>query len=305
MRATVLALPGNEPLGARLVLDLPATMGRLVLRRFPDGETYVRIASPIAGRPVVLAATLDRPDEKVLALSLVAATARELGATHVGLVAPYVPYLRQDRRFHGGEALSARHFARLLSGAVDWVATVDPHLHRIHDLHEVYEIPVASVTAAPLIARWVREHVMAPLLVGPDEESIQWVGRVAADVGAPAVTLRKRRLGDEDLRVELPDLTSYGGRTPVLVDDIVSTGRTLIEAARSLKGSGSAAPYCVAVHGIFAGGAYARLLAAGVRSVITCNTVSHPSNAIDVHGLLAASARRLADAALASASRSW
>jgi ribose-phosphate pyrophosphokinase len=305
MRATVLALPGNEPLAARLALDLPAEMGNLEVRRFPDGETYVRIDSPVAGRPMMLAATLAHPDEKLLALSLAAATARELGATHVGLVAPYLPYLRQDRRFHSGEALSARHFARLLSGMVDWVATVDPHLHRVHDLAEVYAIPAESVSAAPLIARWVREHVPAPLLVGPDEESVQWVERIAGEAGVPAVTLRKHRLGDDEVRVEFPDLEPYRDRIPVLVDDIVSTGRTLIEAARGLKGSGLAAPYCVAVHGIFAGGAYARLLAAGVRGVITCNTVTHPSNAIDVHGLLTDAARRLGEVALTSGSSSW
>ncbi|MGH7499390.1 MAG: ribose-phosphate pyrophosphokinase [Gemmatimonadales bacterium] len=306
MRATVLALPGNAPLAARLVLDLPARMGRLEVRRFPDGETYVRIGSPVAGRPVVIAATLDRPDEKLIALSLAAATARELGATAVGLVAPYLPYLRQDRRFRSGEALSAKHFARLLSGVVDWVVTVDPHLHRVPDLGGLYAIPAESVTAASRIAQWVREHVQAPVLVGPDEESRQWVGRVADEVGAPVVTLLKRRLGDREVCIELPDLAPYRGRTPVLVDDIVSTGRTLIEAARGLAKLGLASPWCIAVHGIFAGGAYGRLQAAGMAGVVTCNTVRHPSNAIEVHDLLTpAAAHRLAEAAATSGGESW
>lgn len=305
-RATVLALPGNATLAARLVLELPARMGRLELRRFPDGEAYVRIGSPVAGHPVVLAASLDRPDEKLLALALAAATARELGATAVGLVAPYLPYLRQDRRFQSGEALSAKHFAHLLSGVVDWVVTVDPHLHRVHDLGVLYTVPAESVTAAPRIAEWVREHVAAPVLVGPDEESRPWVSQVADNIGAPMVTLGKQRLGDDEVRIELPDLAPYAGRTPVLVDDIVSTGQTMIEAARGLSKAGFAPPWCVAVHGIFAGGSYTRLQAAGVAGVVTCNTVGHPSNAIEVQDLLAtAAAHRLDETAATSGGGSW
>ena len=306
MRPTVLGLPGNAALAARLALELDARPGRLDIRRFPDGESYVRIGGAIAGRPVVLAATLDRPDEKLLPLMLAAATARELGATSIGLVAPYLPYLRQDRRFRSGEAVSARHFSHLLAEPLDWVVTVDPHLHRLHALAEVYPIPTESVTAAPRLAAWVRDHVLAPVLIGPDEESRQWVARVAADAGAPWVVFRKRRLGSERVSQELPDLGAYRDRTPVLVDDIISSGATMIQSARALVHAGFTAPRCVAVHGIFAGGAYPRLTASGVAAVVTCNTIVHPSNAIDVHDLLAAAAsRQLAGAAALQGSRSW
>jgi ribose-phosphate pyrophosphokinase len=294
MRPVVLPLPGNEALGARLALELDADRIEATIRRFPDGESYVRLESPVAQRDLVLAAALDRPDDKLMPLLLAAGTARELGARSIGLVAPYLPYLRQDRRFLAGEAVSARAFAELLSGRLDWIVTVDPHLHRIHRLGEVYAIPAESITAAPKLAHWVREHVVNPLLVGPDEESRQWVEAVAHMAGAPFAVLLKRRRGDADVSVELPDLSGYRDRTPVLVDDIVSTGATLIEAARTLLRSAHESPYCVAVHGVFAGGAYPRLLAAGIRRVVTCNTIVHPTNEIDVHDLLAeAAARRL------------
>ena len=306
MRPTVLALPGNAALAARLAHELGARLGLLEVRRFPDGESYVRIGSAIAGRAVVLAATLDRPDEKLLPLMLTAATARELGAGSIGLVAPYLPYLRQDRRFRSGEAVSARHFSHLLAEPLDWIVTVDPHLHRLHALTEVYPIPTKSVTAAPRLAAWVRDHVPAPILIGPDEESRQWVARVAAAVGAPWEVFRKRRLGDESVSEELPDLGAHRDRTPVLVDDIISSGTTMIQSARALVRAGFTAPWCVAVHGIFADGAYARLNASGVAGVVTSNTIAHPSNAIDVHDLLAAAAsRQLVGAAAIQGSRSW
>jgi ribose-phosphate pyrophosphokinase len=292
MRPAVLPLPGNEALGARLALELDAERIEAVIRRFPDGESYVRLDTPVAGREVVLTAALDRPDDKLMTLLLAAATARELGARSVGLVAPYLPYLRQDRRFLPGEAVSARSFAELLSSRLNWVVTVDPHLHRIHRLAEVYRIPAEAITAAPRLAEWVREHVVSPLLIGPDEESRQWVEAVAHMAGAPFAVLRKRRHGDADVSVELPDLSNSRDRTPVLVDDIVSTAATLLEAARALRRSAFEAPYCVAVHGVFAGDAYPRLLAAGVRRVVTSNTILHPTNEIDVHDLLAAAAVR-------------
>ena len=292
MRPAVLPLPGNEALAARLALELDAEPVEATIRRFPDGESYVRLDPSVAGRAIVLAAALDRPDDKLMPLLLVAGTARELGARSVGLVAPYLPYLRQDRRFLPGEAVSALGFAELLSSRFDWVVTVDPHLHRIHRLAEVYRIPAESVTAAPRLAHWVRGHVVQPLLIGPDEESRQWVEAAAHIAGAPFVVLRKCRQGDAQVSVEMPDLSPYRYRTPVLVDDIISTGATLIEAAAALRRAGCEAPYCVAVHGVFAAGAYPQLLAAGVRRVVTCNTVAHPSNEIDIHDLLAAAVTR-------------
>ena len=290
MTPLVLGLPGNEPLVRDLCRDLAADAGTLEVRRFPDGESYVRLVTPVAGRPVVLAAALDRPDAKLMPLLLTAATARELGAGSVGLVAPYLPYLRQDRRFLAGEALAARRFAGLLSGAVDWIVTVDPHLHRIHDLAEIYAVPVRALTAVPRVADWIRANIVHPLLIGPDEESRQWVAPVAAAVGAPFVLLAKRRLGDRRVEVELPTIAGAQGRTPVLLDDIVSTGGTLAQAARLLLGLGLSTPEVVAVHGIFAESAEDRLLEAGCRRVVTCNTIPHRSNRIDVHDLLAAAA---------------
>lgn len=284
----MLALPGTEALAAHLGRDLGAEPGETEIRRFPDGESYVRIASPVADRSVVVTAALDRPDDKIVPLLLLASTARELGAGAVGLVAPYLPYLRQDRRFHDGEAISARRFAEILSGPLDWVVTVDPHLHRIPDLRDIYPIPVRAVTAAPRVAAWIREHVPDALLIGPDEESRQWVEPVAAGAGAPFVMLVKRRLGDREVAVELPAMDRYRERTPVLLDDIISTGATLIQATRLLRGRGFVTPCAVAVHGVFAEGAYARLLAAGCRPVVTCDTIPHPSNRIEVHDLLAA-----------------
>jgi ribose-phosphate pyrophosphokinase len=171
--ALVLPLPGAEDLARQLATGIGAELGGLELHRFPDGEVRIRIAGRAAERTVILAGSLDRPDGKVLPLLFAAGTARDLGASGIGLVVPYLSYLRQDAAFRPGEGVSARHFARLLSGTADWLVTVDPHLHRISDLGRLFTCRTEVVHAAPLLSGWIRSRVRDPLVIGPDEESRQ------------------------------------------------------------------------------------------------------------------------------------
>lgn len=299
MRPVVLFLPSGERLGSRLRDALAAGRASLWVHRFPDGEARVRIDGDLAGRSVVLVASLDRPDSKLLPLLFALATARDLGARSVGLVAPYLPYMRQDREFHRGEGMSARHFAELLSRSVDWVLTVDPHLHRIASLDEIFTVPVTVAHAAPAIAGWIRDQVPDPLVVGPDRESEQWVAAVAEGAGAPWAVLDKRRVGDREVELRLPEGGLPEGRTPVLVDDIVSSGTTMRQAVALLRGAGRPAPWCVAVHAVFAGEAEQLLRHAGAREVVTCNTLAHPTNRIDVFPAILEGVSRCVDGSAA------
>jgi ribose-phosphate pyrophosphokinase len=288
----VFGLPGNEPLAAGLAAALGGEPGGVESRRFPDGETYLRLRSDPRGRRVVLVATLDRPDEKFLPIAFAAGAARDLGARSVGLVAPYLAYMRQDRRFREGESVTSADFARLVSACVDWLVTVDPHLHRRHALAEIYSIPACALAAAPLLAAWIERHVEAPLVIGPDAESERWVADVAARAGAPWRVLRKERLGDRDVAIAFPDLAKVAGRRVVLMDDIVSSGETMLTAARGLAERGFAPPVCLAVHALFAEGA-AEALAEAAAAVVTTDTVAHATNAIAVAPLIAAGVAEL------------
>ena len=281
-----LPLPGNEALAGLLAAAAGGEIARADFHRFPDGESKVRIDTDVAGRALVLVCTLDRPDEKFLPLIFAAETARELGAVSVVLVAPYLGYMRQDARFAPGEAVTSRIFARKLSQSFDRLITVDPHLHRWHALGAIYDIPAEALHAGPLVAAWLKENLPHPFLVGPDEESEQWVGGIAAAVSAPHTVVRKLRRGDTDVEETPPDLSGAQGRTPVLVDDIIASGRTMIEAARRLKEAGARPPVCVGVHAVFAGDAYPLLKAVAAR-IVTTNTIAHETNAIDVSTLIA------------------
>jgi ribose-phosphate pyrophosphokinase len=291
MIPVIFALPGNEAMARSLTGHLGAELGAGEVRRFPDGDSYVRLDTLVTGRTVILVSTLDRADDKFLPLFFAAATARELGASRIGLVCPYLAYMRQDKRFLPGEAISSVHFAKLLSEAADWLITVDPHLHRHHSLGEIFSIPAVEVHAAPYLAAWIIENVPAPILIGPDSESEQWVASVAADVGAPYVVLDKVRKGDRDVEVSVPDLGRNAHRTPVLIDDIISTGRTMLEALRHLGSTDHQPAVCLGVHAVFAGDAYMALRRAGASKIVTCNTISHESNAIDTTEAIVQAAR--------------
>jgi ribose-phosphate pyrophosphokinase len=288
----VIAMPGNEATTRALARMLHADIGQIEMHAFPDGETYLRFLADLAGRTLVLVCTLDWPNGKILPLLFAAATARELGAAHIGLVSPYLAYMRQDRRFKPGEAVTSHEVARLLSDAFDWLTTVDPHLHRYGSLAELYRIPTRVVHATAAISRWIRANVPNPLIIGPDSESEQWVSAVAGYAGAPYTVLEKVRRGDREVEISVKNLRDLDGLTPVLVDDIISSGRTMIEAVRLIMESGATSPVCIAVHGLFADHSDLLLAQAGAR-VVTSNSIPHETNDIDVEEFLASAIREL------------
>ena len=177
---------------------------------------------------------LHRPNEKLAELMIVAPAARELGATQLTLVCPYLAYMRQDMAFQPGEAVSQRHVGQALAGWFDSVITVDPHLHRVATMDEV--LPGrrgVALSAAALLGAWAARHASRPILLGPDEEAAPWVRSAALAQGLEHGTCIKQRSGDREVRVALPDLP-FQGREVVLIDDVASTGRTLaVTAARA------------------------------------------------------------------------
>lgn len=302
MKPVGIAMPGNERLTDDLAAHFDFDRGLATVRRFPDGESHVRAETSVEGRHVFIVCTLDRPDDKLVPLLLLACAIREAGAVSVGLVAPYLAYMRQDRQFHAGETISAQHVAAWISRHVDWLVTVDPHLHRIADLSQVYSIPSRVTHAAEGVANWVRLHVSQPLLIGPDEESAQWVRDVAQRAEVPFIILAKTRRGDRDVEVSVPEVDRWRSHTPVLVDDIVSTARTMIETVGHLRRIGLAAPVCVAVHAVFAQTAFEDLHAAGAADIVSCDTISHPSNRIGLASAIASSVRELLPSSMTSTS---
>lgn len=259
-------------------------LGELTIHTFPDEEIMVRISTNIKDRDVVFFASLDKPNLKIFPLISASNTARELGAKQIKLILPYLPFMRQDKAFHPGEGVTIKHFAKLISYYFDELITMDPHLHRFHSLSELFQIPVRIIHAASSISAWIKQNIENPLIIGPDSESAQWVSEIANDIKAPFLIAEKIRIGDNSVKVSIPNIESYQNRVPIIMDDIISTGETMIETIRHLNALKLRKPVCIAIHGIFSKDAYSNLLKNNVKDIVTCNTVFHETNQIDVSG---------------------
>ena len=283
----VAALPAGAALGAALARSLRCDFTQLALHRFPDGESLVRFDVPLKARHVVLAASLNQPDATTLPLLFAADAAREMGATQVGLVAPYLAYMRQDIAFNPGEVVSQQVVGSFLADLFDAVVTVDPHLHRIERLEQAIAVPQAVVlSGALLLAELLARELQRPVLIGPVAESAQWIAQAARVHGFDHGVCHKDRHGDRDVTIHLPDL-DVQGRAVVVLDDVASSGRTLAGATRLLLAAGATSVDVAVTHALFAGDALDVIQAAGVRNVWSTDCIAHASNAVSVAPALA------------------
>jgi ribose-phosphate pyrophosphokinase len=290
----VLGFPEYAVQAGRLAALLGVPCSEVGLHRFPDGETRVRLP-PRLPEWVVVCRSLNDPNEKLLELGLVSATARELGATRLTLVAPYLCYMRQDTAFHPGEAVSQRVVGSMLARWFDDLVTVDPHLHRVASLGDAVPVrcPLALSAVGPLAA-FIGGQVPGAVIVGPDAESAQWVVPIAEATGSGHLVASKRRTGDREVEVQLP-AADLAGRDLVIVDDVASTGRTLEVLARELNRRRPASLSVAVTHALFFGDALDRLGRAGVSRVWSTDSVGHASNAVRLDRLLAAGVASLGE----------
>jgi ribose-phosphate pyrophosphokinase len=286
----LLAFDDEWPLAQRVAQALGCPLHAVQRHTFPDGETRLRLPAQLPPR-VALLRGLQQPNAKLTELLLAAAGARELGAQQLALASPYLAYMRQDIAFTPGEVVSQRHIGRLLADAFDAVITIDPHLHRVRTMDEV--VPGrrgVALTAATLLGGWIAQQVPGALLLAPDEEAEQWVAAAARAQGLDHLVSRKQRHGDHDVDVCVPD-ADLRGRAVVLMDDMASTGRTLLDATRTVLQRGAASVDVAVTHGLFIGDAVQRLTEGGVRHVWSTDSVPHASNCVSVAPLLAGALR--------------
>lgn len=291
----LIGFPEGEALAGSLAARLGLPLHLAALHRFPDGESLVRLDA--APERAVIVRSLDRPNDKLVELQFLAGALRERGCRELTLVAPYLAYMRQDMEFQPGEVVSQRIMGRWLGGLFDRIVTVDPHLHRTHDLGEVFPGGrSAALTAGPLLGAWARAQGAEDqgwIVLGPDEESDHLVQGAANAAGVQGIVGLKVRRGDHDVSVGLPDGTELSGRTVLFVDDIVSSGGTLIDAAKVAYVHGAARVLAATVHAVFPMERLTAFQAAGIETVVSADGIPHPTNAIALTGLIADGLARL------------
>jgi len=266
-----------------------ATINR---HRFPDGELKLRLPTHLPER-MVLWRGLQAPNEKLVELLLAARTARALGARHLTLVAPYLAYMRQDMAFSPGEAVSQRIVGDFLASLFDALVTVDPHLHRVATLQEAVPVRHAQlISGAPLLAEHIAGQGREVLLIGPDEEALQWVAQAAQPRGWAYAVCHKKRNGDRNVDIALPDVPVQG-RAVVLIDDVASSGHTLARAAELLLAAGARSVDVAVTHALFAEGALALVRGAGVGEIWSTDAIAHSSNAVSIVPAVVGALRRI------------
>ena len=279
--AAIYSLPCSLNNAARIASRLGIPIRAISLHRFPDEELRVTVGS--AAATSIIFATLDRPAEKLLAIMFAAEALRRNGAERLVLVAPYMCYMRQDTAFLDGEAISQKVIGRLLAGTVDRIITVDAHLHRTTDIRDVFSgIEADNLSAIPAIAESLRSAGYDPrtIVAGPDAEFRPWLNDLAKRLGVTCAIAQKVRFSDRSVEVGFADPELFAGRPVLLVDDIASTGGTLVACAKALAAAGAEAVDVIVIHALFAPELAREFVGAGIRSVRSTNSVAHPTNAI-------------------------
>jgi ribose-phosphate pyrophosphokinase len=274
-------------LAQKVAKKLKSSYSALKVKKFPDGEIKVRFMSNVKGKDIVLVQSFYGDiNDLIVEVIFAAETARDLGAKKVFLIAPYFPYLRQDKRFKPGQCISIEVMCRLMSKYFDKVFIIDPHLHREKKLSHLFSTKSQRLTANPYIADYIRKNIKNPLIVGPDWESYKWARKVAEKINCEYVILEKKRYTGRKVKVTLNKKVNINNKNIIFVDDIISTGNTILESVKNLRKLGAKKFNCIAVHGIFVENALGKLRKANV-NVVSTNTIPNKVSKIDVSELIA------------------
>lgn len=278
----ILCYPDSLHQAKRLSEYCKIPFSEIRLHHFPDRESKITLPVTLAEH-VILMRSLDHANETLLEVLITARGLKAQGVKKITLIAPYMCYMRQDAAFQPGEIISQQAIGGLLAEHFDSVITVDAHLHRVKTLAEAIPAKIAvNVFATQPIAKFLEKQFKNPLLIGPDSESEQWVQAIAKAMthqNAEYCVASKIRHGDCNVQIQLPSV-QFGKRDIILVDDVISTGRTLEETARSIFSHAPDSVSVMVTHALFVDDALQRLQNAGIQHIWSTDSVNHSSNAV-------------------------
>ncbi len=281
----MLIIPGsNSPrLAERVSRELGAELADVETKKFPDGEIYTRIVSDVRGREcAVVQSTPD--NDSIVELILTLDLLRDLGASGVHAVVPYLGYSRQEKRFREGEALSAKTILRVIKSLSDSILTVNCHFLKAEGEFDFHGIRIRNINAFPEIANYFRERTNNPFLIAPDKGSLEIVKNLAMAIGCKFDSLKKERISGEEVKTEAKEM-NVEGKDVIILDDTISTGNTIINAAELVKKQGAKSVSAGCVHGIFSKGL--KKLNAATDGVISTDTIQSDVSRVSVAGLIA------------------
>lgn len=293
MSAWIIALPGGEALAAALLEGLDAAICPFGIRDWLAAPAGQPAAPALAGRDVLIAGSLPLLPRQTVPLAALSDRLRAAGAGRIVLVAPYLALT--PTRLAAGDAPwpPPAALARRLSALADALLTVDPLPDSSRELERLFSIPVSTVAAFPTITRWIDAHAARPMIVQLDAGRCLWTAAIASLLECPQLVMHRVRNADGSVELSVPDLPEATDRTPVIVDDAICSGRSQLAALHRLRSAGFPAPVCIGIHALFDADAASRLHGAGAQRIVSCNTLPHASNDIDIHPALVAATRSL------------
>ena len=281
----IIGCSNSRDLAKNISKNLKCDYSDLSVKKFPDGELYLKFETELKNQDVVLVQSLHPSDEALLELIFAIHTAKDLGAKKVRVVIPYLAYIRQDKRFNPGECVSSKIVGSLLSVA-DEIITIDPHLHRFKSLNEVFKTKAVKLSANDLIQDYISKNFKDPIIIGPDAESYQWAQSIAKKIKASAAILQKDRINSYEVHVKLNSEINVRNKELIIIDDIISTGKTILEAIKVIKKMKPKSITVISIHGIFADPSTLDFIKEYSTSIITTNTIKNPYSKIDVSKLI-------------------
>jgi ribose-phosphate pyrophosphokinase len=288
----LLAGTANRPLAEEISAFLKQPLCQTTIRRFADGELFVKIDENVRGRDVYIIQPTNPPAEHLVELLLLMDAARRASAARITAVIPYFGYARQDRKDQPRVAISAKLVANLVSSAgADRVLAMDFHSHQLQGF---FDIPVDHLYASPVLtAHYRQKRLHDPVVVAPDVGSAKMARGFAKRLNASLAIIDKRRPSANIAEV-VNVVGEVEGKDCLIPDDLIDTAGTVTEAAAALKRLGARTVYCCATHALLSGPAVERLKASPIEELAVANTIALPEGkrfdrmvVLSVGGLLA------------------
>ncbi len=266
------------------------------VKQFPDGEVYLRFLGEVAKKEVVVVQSLGhQPNQYLVELFLMLDALKDLKAKQVIVVLPYFAYARQDERFKPGEAISLKTISRLIENAgADYIFTIDSHRHRVLDQDTLTKIPLKDLTAMAELAKYVNSkfELHNPAVIGPDVEAGAWAKIAAEALSVDYDALEKKRYDAQTVEIK-PQRLDLKNRDVLIVDDIISTGNTIIKAIEVLKKNGADNIYVACTHPLLVLNALVRIYQAGAIDVVGTDTVPSPISRVSVAPVIASAIKKI------------
>lgn len=269
----IIAGSSSPSLAKNLSLEMNLPIANVTIKRFPDGECYVRLHEKME-EAIIVGNTY--PDESIIELFLLQDAARKMGAEKISIVIPYYGYGRQDKIFEEGEAVSAEKIAKLIEQDADMIITVDPHKEYIT---KFFAVPAHICSAVEEIAHYFINKV--DTILAPDKGAVERAKKAAEIIGCPFDYLEKKRLSGEEVEMKTKEM-DVAGMKVLIIDDIISTGGTMAEAIKNLKRQGARNVFISCSHGLFVGNAIERIRKAGCDEIVSTDTVESIYSKISV-----------------------